>query len=117
RRDAATLMPIIHEFILPGTTIYSDQWPAYNGLANGRNGPDRYTHDTVNHSYNFVNPNTLVHTQNIENMWMVAKMRKKEQMGQRRSLLPTHLAEFMWRRRFSERLFKTSSELFKKYIH
>ncbi|CAF5092475.1 unnamed protein product, partial [Rotaria sp. Silwood1] len=100
------LMPIIYQYILPGTTIYSDQWRAYNAITNGRDGPDRYVHETVNHSLNFVDPTTLVHTQNVENMWMVAKMRKKNQMGQHRSLLPAHLAEFMWRRRFSERPFE-----------
>ena len=103
RRDAATLLPIIHQYILPGTTIYSDQWRAYNAISNGNYGPDRYIHQTVNHSVNFVDPTTLVHTQNIENMWMVAKMNKKNQMGQHRSLLNTHLAEFMWRRKFGER--------------
>ena len=103
RRDAATLMPIIRQYILPGTTILSDQWAAYNAINNNNNENPRYIHQTVNHSVNFVDPTTLVHSQNIENMWMVAKMRKKSQMGQHRSLLETHLAEFMWRRKFHPR--------------
>ncbi|CAF3919487.1 unnamed protein product [Rotaria sp. Silwood1] len=57
-RDAATLMPIIHQYILPGTTIYSDQRRAYNAITNGRDGSDRYVHETVNHSHNFVDPTT-----------------------------------------------------------
>jgi ISXO2-like transposase domain len=32
-RDAQTLIPVIQANILPGTEIWSDQWPAYNGLA------------------------------------------------------------------------------------
>lgn len=75
RRDAATLLPVIQQYIRPGTTIYSDQWRAYNQIANDPNG---YTHQKVNHSRHFVDPNTGVHTQNIENMWMVVKMKKKE---------------------------------------
>ena len=103
RRDAATPLPIINQYIHPGTTIYSDQWSAYNSIAIG---PNQYTHKTVNHSYNFVDPSTLVHTQNIENMWMCMKRKKKTQMDQHASLLGTHLIEFVWRRRFGERPFE-----------
>ena len=104
-RDAPTLLPIINEFILPGTTIYSDQWAAYNNIANDTH-PQKYTHQTVNHSVNFVDSNTQIHTQNIENLWMCMKMKKKSQMGQHVSLLGTHLVEFMWRRRFAKRPFE-----------
>ena len=56
--------------------------------------------------YKFVDPSTLVHTQNIENMWMYMKRKKKAQMGQHVSLLGSHLIEFLWRRRFGERPFE-----------
>ena len=100
-RDAATLLPIINQYILPGTTIFSDQWAAYNGIANGPH-PQKYVHLTVKHSQNFVDPVTRTHTQNIENLWMCMKIKKKAQMGQHVSLLDTHLIEFMWRRRFGD---------------
>ena len=61
RRDAATLLPIIHQYIRPGTTIYSDEWPAYNSIANGPH-PQLYIHQTVNHSQHFVDPITQTHT-------------------------------------------------------
>ena len=64
-KTVAIPLPIINQYGRPGTTIYSDQWLAYNGIPIG---PNQYTHQTVNHSYNFVSPSTLVHTQNIENM-------------------------------------------------
>lgn len=67
KRNAATLLPIIQQFILPGTIILSDQWAAYNMISSC---PDGYEHKTVNHSLHFVDPDTHVHTQNIENMWM-----------------------------------------------
>ena len=60
-RDAATLLPIIHQYILPGTTMFSDQWAAYNGIANGPHS-QKYVHLTVNQSQNFVDPVTRTHT-------------------------------------------------------
>jgi hypothetical protein len=53
RRDRRTLLPIILKHIQPGTTIRSDEWGAYQGLH--RYG---FTHETVNHSQNFVDPVT-----------------------------------------------------------
>jgi len=49
-RSAQTLIPIIQKFIRPGTTIFSNQWPAYRQLHNLG-----YDHKTVNHSENFRN--------------------------------------------------------------
>jgi len=33
-RNANTLLPIIQDWINPGTTIYSDLWGAYGGISN-----------------------------------------------------------------------------------
>lgn len=98
-RRADTLMPIIQQYILPGTHIISDQWPAYNGItaAPGMN----YTHNTVNHSRNFVDPNTGANTQRIERSWKAAKERNKRHNGTHRQMLDSYLCEFMWRRRLA----------------
>jgi transposase-like protein len=93
-RTAAQLMPIIKEYIRPGTTILSDEWRAYKGIY--KLG---YEHYTVNHTYNFVDPNSGAHTQTIESTWRLAKQRNKTQCGTRRALLDSYLCEFMWRRR------------------
>ncbi len=45
-RRAATLLPIISDWILPGTTIMSDMWAAYGGIGNM---PQGFRHLTVNH--------------------------------------------------------------------
>lgn len=63
-RTSSTLINIIKKKIAFGTTIYSDKWKGYDSL-NQMN----YKHYTVNHSTNFVDPKTGVHTQNIERTW------------------------------------------------
>ena len=61
--DAAKLLPIICQHIVPGTTILSDVWAAYNSL-----GTLGYQHLTVNHTYNFVNPINGTCTNHIESV-------------------------------------------------
>ena len=68
QHDAATLIPIIQRLILPGSTVWSDDWVAYNQLnALG------YVHQTVNHSQHYVDPATGVHANNIEARWAACK--------------------------------------------
>ena len=67
-RDAETLLPLIRQFILPGSVIVSDEWAAYRRI------PEYgYQHRTVNHSEHFVDPVTGNHTQNIERLWKDVK--------------------------------------------
>ena len=62
QRDAATLLPIVQNFVRPGSIVYSDEWAAYNQLA----ASAACQHQTVNHSIHFVDPQTGAHTQGIE---------------------------------------------------
>ena len=55
RRDADTLLPVLQEYIIPGSTVVSDLWRAYGTVNN-----IGYRHLTVNHRLNFVD---LLHTQ------------------------------------------------------
>ena len=50
--------------------IHSDEWPAYNQL-----NAAGFVHTTVNHQCNYVHLNTGVHTQNIERVWLDAKLK------------------------------------------
>lgn len=97
-RSAATLLPIICAAIRPGTTVMSDEWRSY------RNVPIHgYDHRTVNHRYNFVNPDDGTHTQTIESHWRNAKLRNKKQFGTHRGMLDSYLCEFMYRQRYRNR--------------
>ena len=70
RRDAATLIPIIQQYIRPGSIIHSDQWAAYNQIT----AATGMAHMTVNHS---LDPATGVHTQGVESMCCKRLMREE----------------------------------------
>ena len=75
-RTADTLLAIIQKWILPGSIIWSDCWKAYGKIPNL---PEGYKHGTVNHSTNFVNPETGVCTNHIESDWRHASLRDCQQ--------------------------------------
>jgi transposase-like protein len=92
-RDAVTLLNIIYNHVLPGTTILSDCWAAYNRIID----LDRqYDHRTVNHSLTFVAPDGT-HTNSIESTWRAAKRQFKEMNGVSRLYLQAYLDEYCWR--------------------
>ncbi len=95
RRDAATLLPLIRKYVHPGSIICSDLWASYQQVANIPVNPP-YQHGTVNHSQNFVDPVTGVHTNAVEAYWSRMKARLKEYHGVPASTLASHLDEFMW---------------------
>ena len=81
----------------PGSVIYSDEWRAYSSLpALG------YMHLTVNHSQNFVDPNTGANTQMVERMWGGCKSIMRQQKTMHSRLFDTYLQEYMWRRQFAK---------------
>ena len=105
RRDAATLLPIIQQHVLPATTIWSDQWAAYNNV---RSLPGIAGHGVVNHLLCFVDPGTGVNTQTVESYWNRVKTKFKRMMGVSSAQLALHLDEFVWRERYG----KTAGQAF-----
>jgi len=91
-RSEKTLLPLIQKFIRPGSIIFSDSWRSYNKIQQLG-----YQHNKVNHKYNFVDPSTGVHTQNVERMWGAAKWGNKRRRGTARNFLDSYMAEYMWR--------------------
>ena len=67
-------MPLIIEWVRPGTQIWSDMQGAYSGIA-----AQGFQHDVVSHQYNFVDPNTRVTTNHVEAMW---QRRLKQNLNQ-----------------------------------
>ena len=56
-------------------------------------------HQTVNHTFNFVNPVNGASTKRIKGLWDIAKMKKKKKWGIHQSMIDSYLCEFMWRHR------------------
>ena len=96
RRDATTLLPIVHQWVRPNSMIWSDMWRAYNQLDN-----QGFLHETVNHQLNFVEPGTGVCTNRVESMWTRIKAFKSMKGPSNRAMIQDYLAEFMWYQRFS----------------
>ena len=72
-RTAATLMPVIQQFIKPGSTVISDQWAGYSEI-----GQYSYQHLTINHSEHFVDPGTEAQTQNIQCTCLTRRVSRRE---------------------------------------
>lgn len=73
-----TLGEIIADNFLPGATIHSGEWAAYNSTPNLVDAGGlsmNYVWQTVNHLLQFMEPGTGAHTQNIEGVWQKAKRR------------------------------------------
>ena len=99
QRSAQNLLPMIQKYIRPGSIIYSDLWRSYNSIPNL---PQGYTHFTVNHSENFIDPISGRHTQNIESLWSTYKRKFRHQAGNNTGTYQTCFPKFLWRKRFGD---------------
>ena len=85
RRDKETLLPIIGAQILPGTRMMSDLWRCYDCLKN-----EGFEHLTVNHSLNFIDPDTGPHTGHQKYMvWSEVKLSPYRNIQRTLRKLPT----------------------------
>jgi hypothetical protein len=82
--------------IAENTAIDIYQWRAYTQVATV---PGVAGHATVNHSVNFVDPQTGIHTQHIESYWNQVKVKLKRMRGCATHQIDSYLSEFMWRER------------------
>jgi len=92
-RSAATLIPIIKRWILPGTTVLSDCWKAYSSLE--REG---FIHETVNHSVHFVS-DSGTHTNTIESTWNALK-KSLPKFGTAKDMYNSYFAEYCIRHKY-----------------
>ena len=92
-RNSETLQAIIEEYVHEGSIILTDCWRGYGFLENH----ESYEHQTVNHSQNFKDPVTGVHTNSIEGTWAALKSKISKRYRCKNGLTD-HLFAFIWRR-------------------
>ncbi|XP_067133991.1 uncharacterized protein [Centruroides vittatus] len=95
-RSENTLNWIISKFINSGTTVLTDEWKGYYNI--DKLEGIEISHRTVNHSENFVDPKTGVHTQNIERLWGYLKNKKNLPKHYTEDLSDSYMYAFMYRK-------------------
>ena len=77
KRDTESILPLLVQRLKPGGTLTTDCWRAYPACARAAG----VTHLTVNHSKHFADPETGVHTNNVEGIHGVIKKYARAQFG------------------------------------
>ncbi|KAI5154322.1 hypothetical protein ENBRE01_3346, partial [Enteropsectra breve] len=96
-RSKAELKAVIIDCITEKSVVHSDMWSSYMSIFSDDLD---FMHDTVNHSKNFKDPVTGVHTNLIENLWMLLKQALRRKYLRRRDNLELYLAEFCMRSKY-----------------
>ena len=109
--SANEVVSIIKKLAPKESTIYSDEWKAYDGLVNA----GYKKHYRVTHSKDIF-ANGRAHVNGIENFWGVAKSRMIKMRGIRREKFNLHLKETEWRfNHRHENIYKLLLSLLKKF--
>jgi len=87
---AKTLQPLITKQVRSGSTVYSDTWKGYTGIAT-----KGYVHRLVDHSKEYVSKG--VHINGLEGFWGYLKRQLAAKGGIRRERQGLYLAEYVWR--------------------
>jgi transposase len=96
----ATLLPLVRDYVLPESTVYTDEWKAYGGIENIQK-PDGtkagLVHRRINHKAH-VYVHGDIHTNSVEGFWSLIK---RGIGGVYHSVsskyLQTYLNEYSWR--------------------
>ena len=100
-RSRKVLLPIIQQHCNVGTIFCSDSWKAYNKLEQHLDLED-ILHYPVNHSTNYVDPDTGAHTQTIEGFWRQCKVWLPN-FGLKPRYLGIYIGSFCWYRYCKQR--------------
>lgn len=98
-RNAKTLKKKIRKYVKKGSILHSDGWKGYCGLEQ-----KGYTHKTVNHKQNYVDPISGCHTNTIEGNWYGVKCGIPKKHYNRKGIW-FYLYLFMLKRNLKDELF------------
>lgn len=90
--EAKDLQPLIEKQVKRGSTICSDTWRGYTGLA-----AKGYVHRLVEHGENQYSDKKGNHINGLEGFWGYLKRKLAAKGGIRRQRLPLYLGEYVWR--------------------
>jgi transposase len=90
--DETTLLPLIAKKVEQGSTVCSDTWKAYTGVA-----AKGYVHRLVNHGEGNYSDGKGNHINGMEGFWGYLKRKLASKGGITRSRLPLYIAEYVWR--------------------
>ena len=90
--EADTLQPLIARKVSTGSTICSDTWKAYTGIA-----ARGYVHRLVNHGERQYSDGKGNHINGLEGFWGFLKRKLASKGGITKQKLPLYLAEYIWR--------------------
>jgi transposase len=89
--DESTLLPLITKKVEAGSTICSDTWKAYTGVA-----ARGYVHRLVNHGEGNYSDGKGNHINGMEGFWGYLKRKLSSKGGITRARLPLYIAEYVW---------------------
>jgi transposase len=90
--EAETLQPLISRKVSTGSTVCSDTWKAYTGIA-----ARGYVHRLVNHGEKQYSDGKGNHINGLEGFWGFLKRKLASKGGITAQKLPLYLAEYVWR--------------------
>jgi len=90
--EAVDLKPIIERKVEKGSTVHSDGWRAYTGIAT-----KGYVHRLVDHGKEQYSDKRGGHINGLEGFWGYLKRKLVAKGGIRQKRLPIFLGEYVWR--------------------
>ena len=109
--EAKDLQPLIEKQVKKGSTVCSDSWRAYTGIA-----AKGYVHRLVKHEKNQYSDKRGSHINGLEGFWGYLKRKLAAKGGIRQARLHLYLGEYVWRYNHKSLNFKERENLLFKVL-